>query len=159
MSVPAAVVARMRVAFFTRSSTFCESRSTRLKSARMPWHMISGVMLTMCAWRMWRRFTTSVICMRECSSLACTCTAKMETCEVSMSSSTAAGMSTSGRGARSSSTNTFHGQPRSASCAPRAAAIGSVARSVISVTFSAIRVNAQAGGHGRQRARLEFCGK
>jgi len=29
--------------------------------------------------------TTSVICMRECSSLACTCTAKMETCEVSIS--------------------------------------------------------------------------
>ena len=102
----------------------------------MPWHMISGVMLTMCAWRMWRRLTTSVICMRECSSLGCTCTAKIDTWLVSMSASTAAGMSVSGRGARSSRMNAFHAHPRSASCAASAAAMGSVTRSVMSVTFS-----------------------
>ena len=143
MSVPAAVVARMRVAFFTRSSTFCDSRSTRSKSARMPWHIISGVILTMCAWRMWRRLTTSVICIRDCNSLGCTCTAKMETCEVSMSASTAWGMSTSGLGARSSSTNAFHWHPRLASSWPSAAAIGSVTRSVINVTFSAAAMRRQ----------------
>ena len=37
-------------------------------------------MLTMCAWRMRRRLTMSVICMREPSSLGCACAAKMLTC-------------------------------------------------------------------------------
>jgi hypothetical protein len=111
----------------------------------------------MCAWRMCRRFTMSVICMRERSSLVCTCTAKMETCEVSMSASTAAGISISGRGAKSSSTKTFHGQPRSASCVPKAAAIGSVAR-VGNQRDLLRRIDAQAGGDGGTRARVNSAG-
>jgi hypothetical protein len=39
-------------------------RSMARKSALMPWVMISGVMLTIWAWRMRRRLTTSVICIR-----------------------------------------------------------------------------------------------
>ena len=45
----------------------------------MPWHMISAVMLTMWAWRILRRLTTSVICMRLWSSFCWTWTAKIET--------------------------------------------------------------------------------
>ena len=71
----------------------------------MPSHMICGVMLTMCAWRMRRRFTMPVICMRDCSSLGCTCTAKTDTWLCSISAAMAAGKSTSGRGASSSSMN------------------------------------------------------
>ena len=47
--------------------------------------MIWCVMLTMCAWRIWRRLTMSVICMREPSSFACACAAKMLTCARSRS--------------------------------------------------------------------------
>src|SRR5215469_13222511 len=102
----------------------------------MPSRMICGVMFTMCACRMRRRFTTSVICIRERSSFACTCTAKIDTSDDSISVRISAGISVRGRGARSSSTNPAHLHPsRSSSCAI-AAPIVSVAKSVISVTFS-----------------------
>src|SRR5579862_8252450 len=102
----------------------------------MPWHMISGVMLTMWAWRMRRRLTTSVICMRERSSLGWTWTAKMETWLDSMSARTGAGMSVSGRGAKSSRMKAFQVQPRAESWAAIEAAMGAVAWSVMTVTFS-----------------------
>src|SRR5437867_1374903 len=69
-SVPTAVFARIREARRTISTTFWLIRSTFRKSARMPSSMIWRLMLTMCACLMWRRFTISVICMRERSSLA-----------------------------------------------------------------------------------------
>jgi hypothetical protein len=56
----------------------------------------------------------SVICMRDFSSLRCTCTAKMLTSLVSMSAAISGGRSVSGRGARSSSTKALKGEP---SCA------------------------------------------
>ena len=102
----------------------------------MPSHMICGVMLTMWAWRMWRRFTTSVICMREPELIGLHLTAKMDTWEVSMSARTAAGILVSGRGARSSSTKPFQRQPHDSSSCAMEAAMASVARSAISVTFS-----------------------
>ena len=104
MSVPAAVVARTTFATLASSQIFWLSRSTSRKSARMPFFMISAVMLTMWAWRMPRRFTTSVICIRVFNSFICACTAKMLTWLDSISSSTWGGMSVNGRGAYSSST-------------------------------------------------------
>ena len=47
--------------------------------------MICRLMFTMCACRIFRRFTTSVICMRVRNSFRCACTAKIETWLVSKS--------------------------------------------------------------------------
>ena len=131
-----AVVARTYVALRTLSSTAWLSRSTALKSARIPCVIISGVIFTMCAWRIRRRFTTSVICIRLFSSFGCTSTAKMLTCELSISSSTSAGIPSSGRFANSSSTNEFQAQSSSSNSTAIEAAICKQLRSVISVTFS-----------------------
>src|SRR5213594_4155634 len=79
----------------------------------------------------------SVICMREPSSLVCTCTAKMLTWLVSMSAAIGAGSSTRGRGATSSSTNARNDAPTSAISRARLAAISRQVWSVMSVTFSA----------------------
>ena len=103
----------------------------------MPWVMISPVMSTMWAWRMRRRLTTSVICMREWVSLGWASTAKIEACELSMSSSTSAGMAAIGRGASASRTKAFHVQPTRSSSATIDAAICMHASSVMRVTFSA----------------------
>ncbi len=105
ISVPAGLVARISRAALAICQTCVLMRSTSAKSARMPSSMMRRSMFTMCAWRILRRFTTSVICMRVRSSFACAFTAKMLTSLVSISSSTARGMSVSGRGARSSSIN------------------------------------------------------
>ncbi len=102
----------------------------------MPSCMMRASLLTMWAWRIFRRFTTSVICMRVLSSFGWAWTAKMETWLDSMSSRIAGGISASGRGARSSSTKARKGAPALSSSAARLAAISAVARSVISVTFS-----------------------
>ena len=157
MFVPAAVVARMRVAWRTRVKTCWHSRSTKLKSARMPWHMISGVMLTMWAWRMWRRLTMSVICMREWSSLGWTWTAKRETWEVSMSARTGAGMSARGRGARSSRRKAFHGQPTASSWAASAGGDGS-GDSVGDESDFFLWLDAETGGDGGAGSLGEFGG-
>jgi hypothetical protein len=101
--VPAGVLARTSAVARAISITFKLMRSTSRKSARMPSHMICLVMLTMCAWRICRRVTTSVICMRERSSWACAWAAKMLTWLLSRSSITGRGISASGRGATSSS--------------------------------------------------------
>ncbi len=97
-SVPAAVLARTCFARRTISTTLVLMRSTFRKSARMPSSMICWSILTMWAWRILRRFTTSVICIRDRSSLACACTAKMLTSLVSRSSTISRGRSLSGRG-------------------------------------------------------------
>ena len=122
------------VADFSR--TAWERRSMARKSARMPWVMISAVMLTMWAWRMRRRLTTSVICIRLWSSLGWTSTAKMLTWEVSMSARTVAGISVSGRGARASRTKAFQTQPMRSSSLAREAAMVRQRSSVMRVTFS-----------------------
>jgi len=109
-------------------------------------------MFTMCACRIRRRFTTSVICMRERNSFRCTCTAKTLTSDDSMSARISRGISVSGRGARSSSTNPFQWHPACSSSRASEAAISTVARSVISVTFSSgwtrrhVRIAARAPG-------------
>ena len=90
----------------------------------------------MCACRILRRFTMSVICMRDFSSLRCTRTAKMLTWLVSMSAAISGGSSISGRGARSSSTNALNGEPTCSSSCAMLAAISRQALSVMSVTFS-----------------------
>ena len=75
------------------------------KSARMPSSMICRLMFTMCACRIFLRFTTSVICMRDCNSLLCACTAKdADVRLVSRSSRISCGSSVRGRLANSSST-------------------------------------------------------
>ena len=104
MSVPAGLVARISRAAEAICQTCVLMRSTSSKSARMPSSMMRRSMFTMCAWRILRRLTTSVICMRVRNSLGCAFTAKMLTSLVSMSSRISAGMSVSGRGARSSRT-------------------------------------------------------
>jgi len=105
ISVPAGLVARISRATLASSNTCWLIRSTSSKFARMPSSMMRRSIFTMCACRIWRRFTTSVICMRVRSSFCCAFTAKMLTWLVSISPSTSAGMFASGRGARSSSTN------------------------------------------------------
>ena len=123
-------------------------RSTSSKSARMPSSMIRRSMFTMWAWRILRRFTTSVICMRVRSSLACAFTAKMLTWLVSMSSRTARGMSPSGpRRQVFQHPGVVAQARRSSSLRQRRARSREHARSVISVTFSS-------GWMRRQRHRV-----
>src|SRR6266403_1082515 len=135
-SVPAAVFARICLATRTRSATFALRRSTLRKSARIPSSMICRLMFTMCACRIFSRFTTSVICMRDFNSLVCACTAKMLTWLVSRSSTIGSGKSVSGRAATSSSTQELWRQPTASSSCTSAAAISSVISSVMTVTFS-----------------------
>ena len=69
-SLPPVVVARTSFALRTMSITFGLRRSTLWKSARMPSSIICRLMFTMWAWRILRRLTMSVSCMRELSSFA-----------------------------------------------------------------------------------------
>ena len=64
-ALPPFVVARTSFALRTMSITFVLSRSTLWKSARMPSSIIWRLMLTMWPWRIFRRLTMSVSCMRE----------------------------------------------------------------------------------------------
>ena len=155
MLVPAGVVARISRAALAMRHTCVLMRSTSSKSARMPSSMMRRSIFTMWAWRILRRFTTSVICMRVRSSLACARTAKMLTWLVSISSSTAGGISVSGRGARSSRIQALYAAPRRSSSRARAAAISWQAWSVMSVTFSSGWMRRQCD-HGVARAGREF---
>src|SRR5205085_1712845 len=56
---------------------------------------ICRLMFTICAWRILRRFTTSVIWMRDRNSLVCACTAKIETWLFSRSTTISRGKSIS----------------------------------------------------------------
>ena len=98
--------------------------------------MIRLSIFTMWAWRILRRFTTSVICMRVRNSFCCAFTAKMLMALDSISSKTAAGMSVSGLRASSSKTHALNSTPRSSNSWTRLAPISRHARSVIRVTFS-----------------------
>ncbi len=105
--MPAGEVARTLRALVTSAITLALSASTLRKSARIPSSMICRLMFTMCACRMRRRLTMSVICMRERSSFRWTRDAKMLTWLFSMSAAIAAGRSVSGRGATSSRMNAW----------------------------------------------------